>query len=272
MNMDIIRKALADVKYVVPKQILETVFLKKTIGTWRGDKPASLDDQIRSLVIFARVHVDCNLVGGAESIIPLEGLRGEEIDVNTTVYTIPKDRTQNRSIVSVLNITFIDPRAVMMQGGNTTNCGVSAMQSSGQALMDSMAPTPVVSSAQVQLIGENVVLLRDVTRVPTNSYLRCILGHDEMMSHIQPRSFRAFCKLVEYAVKSYIYNNHVVEMDTAEVRGGHSIGRFKEIIDGYADAEELYQTFLREKWEKIERMNDREGHARFIRSLIGGPR
>ncbi len=264
--MNPIRKALSDIKFVVPRPILDTVFTRRS--NWRGPLP-SLDDRIMSEVIYARVFIDCNLVGGAQILVPLSGLDREEISNQETIFKIPKDLTQGRSIVSPLNITFTDPGSII-NTGVYNNCGVSAVSTAAQALMDSQAPMPMLSTANVRLIGENTILVRDVVRLPSNSYLRCVIAHDEAMSHIQPRSYRAFSKLVEYAVKAYIYNEYIVEMDVGEIRGGHQIGKFKEIIENYADAEELYQNYIREKWEKIEFQNDQEGHTRFLRMLIGG--
>jgi hypothetical protein len=92
------------------------------------------------------------------------------------------------------------------------------------------------------------------------------------MSHIQPRSYKAFCKLVEYAVKAFIYNEYIIEVDMGELRGGHNLGKFKDIIEGYSDAEELYSTYLTEKWQKIAFQNDRESLTRFLKLTVGGPR
>jgi hypothetical protein len=92
------------------------------------------------------------------------------------------------------------------------------------------------------------------------------------MSHIQMRSYRPFCRLVELAVKAYIYNDQVIEVDIGKIRGGQEIGKFKEIVEEYKDAEEQYQEFLATTWQKVAYMNDNETFNRFVRSLIGGYR
>lgn len=267
--MNALRKALDDLKFVIPRPILDTVFVKRHTN-FRTAAP-SLDEQILNNVIRPRVYVDTNLVGGAEVLVPLTGLQGEEVDTTDMVYRIPKKLTQNRTIMSVLNVTYVDANS-MAAAGQYANCGVSAEQSMAQALLDAVSPLPLISTARVTIIGENVVLIRDSIRVPSNSYLRCIVAHDEAMSHIQPRSYKAFCKLVEYAVKSYIYNEYVIELDMGELRGGHNLGKFKDKIEEYSEAEELYDTYLREKWQKIAFQNDRESHNRFLKLIVGGPR
>lgn len=264
-----VSKALDEVKFRIPKPILETVFLKRN-ARWR-QVPVSIDEQILACIIRPRVLVDCNLVGGTQALIPLAKCSVEQVEDYVSVYRIPKSLTQNRSIISALNITFTDPNKAATYGTVSANQNSSMMQA-GSAIMDAMASVPMVSTATVQLIGENVIMVRDVVSIPRNSYLRCVLANDENMSHIQLRSYRAFAQLVTYAVKAYIYNEYIIAMDMGELHGGQNLGRFKEIIDGYSDAEELYQTFITEKWEKIAFMNDRETYSRYLKLILGGNR
>lgn len=267
--MNALRKALDDIKFTVPRSILETVFVKRH-ANFRIAAP-SLDEQILNSVVRPRVYIDTSLVGGVEVIIPLTGLKGEEIDATDLVYRIPKRLTQNRTIMSVLNITYVDPQS-MAAAGSFSSCGHNAEQSAMTHLLDAVTPMPMLSTGRINIIGENVILIKDSIRIPTNSYLRCVVGHDEAMSHIQPRSYKAFCKLVEYAVKAFIYNEYIIEVDLGELRGGHNLGKFKDIIEEYSDANELYETYLTEKWQKVSFQNDRESMTRWVKLLVGGPR
>lgn len=262
-------KALDEIKFRVPKPILDAVFVQRN-RDYR-QTAVSLDESIMAQVIRPRVLVDASLVGGTEALIDLSGLQSERTNDYTSVYRIPKDRTQGRSIQAVLNITYSDPTKVssygIAAGQNNT-----AMMQAGSAVMDAMGTIPVTSTARVQLIGENVVMVRDTVILPANIFLRCILANDENLSHLQLKSYRDFANLVTHAVKAFIYNAYIIEMDMGQLHGGQSIGRFKEVIDGYADAEELYQTYLTEKWQKIAMMNDNETFTRFLRTMIGGNR
>lgn len=224
-----------------------------------------------SLVVRPRVMVDCNLVGGTEAFIPLDGIPVERTNDYTSVYRIPKTATQGRSITSVLNITFSDPTKASSYGVAAGQQNTTMLQL-GSGVMDAMGSIPVTSTARVQLIGENVVMVRDTVVLPANIYLRCILANDENMSHLQLRSYRDFAKLVVFAVKAYIYNQATIELDMGQLFAGQQIGRFKEIIDSYADAEENYATYLTEKWQKISLMNDQESWNRMLKTIISGNR
>jgi len=76
-----INKALDEIKFRIPKQILDLIFVQRT-NVWGNtnwkNNVISIDECIMSTVIRPRVLVDCNLVGGAEVFIPLEAflLRG----------------------------------------------------------------------------------------------------------------------------------------------------------------------------------------------------
>lgn len=268
--MNPIQKAIDNVKFKIPPQIMRTFFVSSNLVNRAQN--INIDDNILSLVIRPRVLVDCNIVGGVEVNVDMRGIQGEIIDQLTTVYRIPKDRTQGRSIMSTLSLSYVDANSTVNWGGNLPVCGVSVVGTAHQALLNSVSPPPVTATASVRLLGDNVVEVRDATRLMGYGSLRCVIANDENMSHLQPRSYHDFAKLVEYAVKAYIYNNYVVEMDMGQLHGGQNLGTFKEVVDSFADANELYDTFLKEKFTKIQMMNDREAMVRHTKSLIGGYR
>ncbi len=267
--MDCVRYSVANLKRVIPMDVLRAVFLKRTPG-YRDDMD-SLDELMLATVIRPRVLVDCNLVGGTEAFIPLDNIPAFRENDYTSVYRIPKDRTQGRSITSVLNITFSDPTKVSAYGTAAGSQNAFMLQQA-QSVMDAMGTIPMTSTARVQLIGENVVMVRDTVLLPANIYLRCILANDENLAHIQMKSYRAFAKMVELAVKSYIYIQYVIPLDMGALVGGQQLGRIKEIVDSYADAEQMYSDFVTEKWTKIAEMNDGESNQRLLRMILGGSR
>jgi len=267
--MSAIAKALSHIKYVIPREILQIVFINRLQKM--NLRPVSIDDSILNQVIRPRVLMDCNLVGGQEVYVSLDGIPQERTNDYTVVIHIPKTRTDGRTINSVLNITMTDPTRLSSYA-TTALCGATPLLLMGQSVMDALGPVPITSTAYVQLIAENTIMVRDSIILPANSYLRCVLAMDENLSHIQLRSYPAFCKFVEFAVKSYIFQQYTVQMDVAELMGGHNLGRIKEIIDSYSDAEENYQDYLLNTMQKVLFMNDETSFSRWIKGIVSTQR
>ena len=240
--------ALNHVRKVIPRQILDKTFL----SNWQYNNtfPISLDQRIREDVINNRVMVDCNP------------------DAWTWIYRIPKSLTQGRSIVAALSVSFGE--GAVVGATNLIPVRGNSLQDAAAGLLNSSNPIPMIATAKTHLIGDNVVLISDTMALPTTFFLRCWIENDSEMTNLNPRSYRAFAKLTELAVKSFIYNEMVIKMDMGEIFGGVQLGRFKEIIDSYSDAEEMYMTHLNEVMGRVFELNDAEGQRRHIQLMVGG--
>jgi hypothetical protein len=269
--MNPITKALDEVLFRIPREILNVVFINP-YQQYR-DMPSDLKERINFQVMTPRVLVDCNLVGGVEVRIPLDDVPSETVDGGyTTVFRIPKSKTNGRSISAAFDVTYGNLYNTQSGYGAHSYGRTSPVLSATASVMEAQLRTPYVGSARVELVGENVVMIQDSIILPQNLYLRCSLENDSTLSNIRVRSYPVFSRLVELAVKSYIYNNYIIKLDMGELRGGVQVGRFKEIVDSYADAETMYQEHLTEKWAKVAFMNDQESMHRFTSMLIGGSR
>lgn len=264
--MNPISYALRQLRFKIPKEILEKTFISTL--NHRFTQPTSLDTRIRQEVIEPRVLVDCNLLGGTETHIPLFDLPREFLDPFTAVYRIPKSMTQGRTIVRAMSVAYGE--GAIMGASNIAPTQGNLLLDGAAGVLNSALAIPIVSTAQCQLIGENVVMIADNMALPMNIYLRCWLENDENFNHIQPTSYPAFAKLVELAVKAYIYVNIQIPMDRAIIHAGSELGRFRETVDGYADANEQYETHLTEVWRKTAYLNDYTSHRRHCQRILGG--
>lgn len=266
-NGGALEKAVAEIKWIIPEEILDLVFLKKAY--FYRDRPTNLDREIIRKVIGPRVLVDCNLIGGTDYIVPLLDVYREQTEEWMAIYRIPKEFTDNRSIMSILGIMYINPYMVSAPAGQNV-CGWSHIMATTQAVLEAMSPVPNFSSSEVTLEGENVILIRDARVLPQYSYARCILSYDEYMSNINPRSYIAFAKMCELAVKSYIWKNRVIPMDRGELTAGVDLGSIKGVIDEYRDSEQMYQDYRKDVMRKVLMMNDDTQKRRLITRLVGG--
>ena len=267
--MNPVTKALSDIKFKIPKPILQEAFIERQgFGQFQRKTPLSLDYRIREEVIEARVLEDCNLVGGKEVTIPLHSVQAQYMEHWKTIWAVPLELTDNRRITRVYSLIY-------GEGGvpthtNLYNTGGSVYEDAASGLMASHMPIPNISNAEIALIGENTVMAHMHIPPSPNLYLRAVVEADSDLSHLNPASIPVFSKLVEYAVKSYIYNKLIIEIDEAYLRGGQQLGRFMSIIEEYADAEELYQEFFNEKWRKIALFSDDQARKRHLKMVTGG--
>lgn len=266
--MDLISKALQDIHANIPPQILEAAFQDNRM-VQRG-VPLSIDTRIREKVIDARVRVDCNLTGALQAVIPLQGIIPRRLDSFSAIYEVPKQLTQGRTITSVLSVSYGE--AAHMPGSMHYMNNTSTLESGAGKILDSALDVPLVSSAYVQLIGENTVFIEGELSLPTNMFLRCWMTHDSEFSSIKPASYPVFTELAVLATKAYIYNQLLIPMDQGQLHFGMQLGSFREVVDSYADANQMYKEYLDERWRVTALLNDTLSWRQHLKQLSGGGR
>lgn len=268
--MNILAKALDEIKFSIPMEILRAAF-QDDLHNWR-QAPVSIDQRIHEKVIKPRVLIDANIVGGQEVIISLGQILPKYNDTHTIIYEVPPTLTGYREIVSVLSVGYLPFTSVGAMGALsgpmiTPGCGNDLM-SAGARVGMAMSSIPMVTNATADLIGYNTVLIRDQYRSSPLYQLRCMLSNEANLSNINPRSYHKFAQLCVLAVKAYIYNTLIIKIDQAYLAGGQELGALKSYVENLSDSNENYLTFLREQWQKTAMMNDQVSHTRFIRSQI----
>src|SRR5699024_8504871 len=194
--MNPITYALQRIRQSIPPQLLSIAFTEPSAKHFAI--PVSVDSVIKEQVLISRVLVDCNLVGGAEIVIPLTNVHHERVDPGVHVYRIPKQLTQNRSILSALNIGFANDG----QGNISHQFGLrDEVLNAAKQQLSSMMSIQIISDARCNVIGDNVVMAEHADYYLGRIYLRCIIENDANMNHLNPRSWDNFATLCTYAVK-----------------------------------------------------------------------
>lgn len=278
--MSAVQKAILDIKRRIPKEILESVFLPKRSYHTIIERflPTTIDHMIRDEIIEGRVREDCDITGGTEVYIALVNIQPEISGEGMWVYNVPKSLIQGRRIVSVLSLSAgpINPdmgaqmalASAMGYNQVANECHNGAYNQMGREVLYASTPMQINQTAQVRLIGENVVLVEDNIR-PSNAWLRCKVSSDEEFSHLNPRAWLSFSHLCVLATKAHIYNKYIIQMGDAELKVGFDLGVFKQIVEGYADADEMYLEYLQTQWMAKQFMNDRHAFNRFIKGMVG---
>lgn len=272
--MSILLKMTEEIKYRIPLQILQSAFNNYNEEGWRN-APVSLDELIISKVIRPRLIVDTNIVGGVVIMVPIAGNTILEYsDEYTRVIKVSPDAVNHRTIMTVLSAHY-QPYGFNMSnaGGNVGASGLgygssNDLSNSGMRVDSSFSSIPIISTATIQLVGYNTVLIRDRSYISDIYSLRCMVANEENLENINPRNWHMLSKLAELCVKSYIYNRLIISMDKAFLSGGQELGSASDIVSSYADAEEMYQDMLRTKIQKLSWFNDSVYYARYLRKMI----
>ena len=262
--MNAIEKALLDIQFAIPKEILHWSFGTTPIGDRL--RVVSPSFRLRQEVIEARVLPDCNLLGGVQVVIPLRDVPPHYLPDGSVLFQINKDLLQGRHIQSVLSVATGDYyRHAVIPSSQRGTLGTQILSK----IVSANIPTGFDTSNQVRLVGENAVLVEDYLTVPW-LYLRCVVSDDTHLSNFSPRAFPYLSKLCVLATKAHIYRSATLPIDEGVLSGGLPLGRFKEVIDSYSDSETLYTDYLTTTFAKILFQQDREAHTRHLRMITGG--
>lgn len=280
--MDAVTKALSEIRFRIPSQILRLVFTPN--GERFMDAPGAVEYAIRSKVIDARVRVDVDLVGAAEMDIPLqdqwqeytENPNVEQYDRFSYIYRVPKQVTGGRQITSALAYSY-GYNASMGIGAyqapnpyQTSGCGNSAVLDAATQVSMAMTPISINQTAFCSIIGENVVLIEGYIPLPRTSFLRCLLTHDSEFSTIVPQAYGRFADLCVLATQAYIYNEYYIRLGQGFLYGGQELPQIKELVDSYRESDQIYRETIATTWRKVSHLQDPQRKHRLIKMLVGG--
>jgi len=270
VDMNCITYALGKLRYAIPRQILEKAFTPYV--PYQGMTPQSIDNQIETLVIKPLDLKDCQITQALQAFVDLSNLEFISDSPYEKVIHIPKDRTNGRSILSPISVSHVTSMGTQFAtGGLPSYFGgqPSAMNIAMSNLLASQAAVPNMSSSSVRLVGENVISIAFNGTWGLGMGLYCWLEGDTNLTHILPASYRSFARLVELAVKAHIYNQEIILMDEAFIKGGSDLGRMTQIVEGWSDAYEQYNDYLKDVWAKTAFLNDPTSRKRLVNSLVG---
>jgi hypothetical protein len=271
--MNALTNALSEIKMSIPEELLHVGF--NIDNNPNIPNLTSLDDKILFKFLRPRVLVDCDIVGGTEVIVPLDTLSPDyQLDFYC-VYKIPPELLNNRTITSVLNLTYLPYRGYVSQGqmaGNTPNMygngQTSVLQRLGDRIGNTFSDSPPVSNAQLDLIAHNTVSIYSNFRVFTSYGLRCVVSNEENLQNFTPRSYKSFAQLCVLGVKAYLYNKLIVKVNQGYLSGGLELGQFKSTLDSYEGALQEYNTYLKEVWTSTAYMADAPRYHRMLKSML----
>lgn len=249
----------------IPRRILEVVFRDE----WMDKQgPVSIESKILMWVIKDRVIRDTDLIHGEEILVDLYKLAPVRVDEYAMIYVIPPEMTNNREIVSCINVSYVPFGAGVQHRGGTSLAFAPMMTndltSAASQVMNSVGSIPNVSTARVDIVGHNTVRVTDRQRLQQAYVLRCYVGNDSFLNNISPRAYDTFAKLCTLALKAYCYNHIMFVMGDHYLERGKELGVFKQTIERWEESAEQYWEFLNNTWGAVAYMQDEDAYTRYI--------
>lgn len=272
--MDPISVAILKCKAEIPRDILRQAFMPKRYDPTRKDRyfdnvtSTEIDQAIRDLVIEGRVAVDVNLCSGTEMFLPVTMAEHEYVDQWNIIYRFSRDQLGGRRITQVHELLYGMQPGYSGQTSGYDSRGSSLLQVA-RDIARATSGTTQMGSSYVQLVGVNTVLVNDITQIISNAAIRCRVTNEPNFANLKPCYYADFAEMVALAVKGHIYNILVIDLDEGQIRGGASLGRIREIIDSYADANQMYWEYVTTKWPVIGVLNDTEQWRKILKLSLG---
>lgn len=261
--MDTISTGIRRTMAGIPKEILKMAFQPRRYDPTRLNKysdqviPQSIEDRIRTLVVLGRVAPDVNLTSGSEVLLPLNLAEREIVDRWNIIYRFPPSVLAGRSITQPYEILYGQTTGINGNYQSAYGQHSSRWLQSGRDMMRAITGGgAMMSSTYVAPLDGSSVMVNDIIQPGGFAVLRCQVSNEPNFNNIKPAYRIAFGEMIFLATKAYIYNNLVIEIDEGQLKAGASIGRFREKVDEYADADSLYMEYLTTKWPKLGVMND----------------
>lgn len=276
--MSIVKEVVRKLTDVIPNQLLYEAFTYDYhSGPYRALKVNSylpLTEHIEDEVWRGRVYTDINSQSGQSMEIDLGGLVPKPYahtrlgNLSGMIFHIPEDRRDGRNIISVIQGTS----NIYNLGGNIAN-GVgqtSLMEGLASKMLNHVAGMPGLNTPPtVAYIGANNIIVYGNFVQYYTLRIRCEIENDPDLINFGRRSSNQLFLLMEQATKTMVFNRLALPVDQARMVGGFEIGRFREVLDGYSDADKLYQELL-EEWGRVAHFNDNEDYFSHLNLISGG--
>lgn len=257
--------AIGRIKFGIPRQILEETFIAN--GRHRYRESRSIDSFIREHVIEARVAADIELLGSTFLQLPVQPSWISNQGNGEYLIRVPMTATQGRTITRVTSVEVGNGNTAGMS--TYSNFNSNAAMNGARKVMDAALPTPITGTPHIELLDNNVIYVTDILFSGFNLFVNCYLAADENFNNLTKPAWLHFAQLCILACKAYIWTELSIKVDQAHLAGGQELGAFKDIIDNYSDAEEMYMEYFTERWKKVAIQADPKSKERFLRRLVG---
>lgn len=259
----------------ISEYVLELAFSnpnQNIVDNWSADPVNySVEQGLRERVIHGVVLKRCNVQGGVTEYLDLTGSSIINIGNSKVQVQVPDFITGGRKIVSVPEVyqgSIGASSGVLSLAAQNIACGEGTLNDMLSGMINGMRSNRAIPQTftNIQMVGNNTFVISNCPAGVFSMTARAILESDDNLSHINPRAYPYFSKLVQFATKAFIYKNCRNKINEGVVRGGVNVDSIKDEIYGYQDAWKDYDEYFQEEWLAYMSYSDTQRKAESIRS------
>ncbi|ANZ48038.1 hypothetical protein ASESINO_25 [Erwinia phage vB_EamM_Asesino] len=243
--MSVIDYCLRRVRRKIPEPILRAAFVPENMRLL--GIASSLDNEIMEKVFKEYLIPEVSRMGQYTEI-DLQGVAFENDtqDYYSRVYYIDDIKTGGRPLIDAhLAVTPVAGQAYTLPpAGSYLDGATSGIMASTQQVVDSQSAMPRIGSPECKVLGPNVIRIKDpgMFVYATKIMAKFMLSDD--LNEIKAPFWPVVADLAVYATKEQIYNKMMFDMDAGKIENGMEFGAFRNIIEGYSDAGEMFDDNL----------------------------
>lgn len=219
-------------------------------------EPVSIDKLIQKTTLMGRVYQQCNLVAGKRKEIVLTSSMVVQTEMMSeqegylrmgkyAVYEIPPEYRDNRPIVSVIGLGYPN-QAISYPWDQLRPSSGATVGKLAKAVLTSHTMSGALITPDVELISGDRVKIDPPQYSDFGWVLSCNIAYDDNFNSLNAQAVIALQELCLCAVKSYIYNELVLEIDQGKIIHGGEVGAIKDLIYEYKSEEEKFKELLGE--------------------------
>lgn len=243
--MNVIDSCLRKIRRHIPEPLLKAAFVPKDmrrLGIVISPDEAIVRDVIRQFVI-----PDIQPVGNYTEV-DITNCR-YEIDPNdqwARIYYLTDLATGGREIMAAhLAVTPVAGQAYTLPPAGSYLDGYNTgVMSATQRVVDSNSALPRISSAEVRVWGPDAIRIKDPGMFVYATKLMVKMAYSQELNEIKPAFHDIIANLALYATQQHIYNQMSFEMDAGFLEHGMEFGAFKNFVERYSDAGQMYEDTL----------------------------
>jgi len=227
----------------------------------------SLAQKVDIRALEPTFFTDINMLRGVEIEIPLDQMTPQTVSDNVLVYKIPSELRQGRSILSVLELS----EKVYDRGGIGDPQLLGAQKNPddiGNFTLNSMHQYTPTSTAQVEKLSHDEVIVYENLQMVLGKSLRVLLTYSENLIEIQPAYYPRLAEVGIHAFHSYLYMQGIIKVKQSSLYNGKELSIIESIIEDYRDSHQTYSELLYERAPKILRMTDERFMDRLLKMQI----